>query len=391
MRIAIYIMLLNAVFTAAKAQDLESYLQSVEQHNPRLIALQKWISAEQTYARTGIYPDNPELSYNYLFGSPEVIGDQQELEITQSFKLPGYYTSKLALQQLELQQKEALVEKERREVLHTARSAWFKMSHLIKKEEYLQNRKSEAAQYITNIKVAFESGEISKATYYKAQIYAVGAETNWKKTRSEIKIHKQYLTQLNGGKTLTDVGNSYPLDWKLPVLDSLLALVNINNPDLIMAQLSVEQANKEIKHERMNGLPAFEAGYKSEKVLDQKLQGFHAGISVPLWQNKNKVKHAQLQSEYSQANLTQKIAEVENKAKVLFYSAQTAKESYLQIRGIIKDDSLLNTSVELLQSGQISFSEYILETEMVTETYFTFLDYQFNYYEKLSELKLLIE
>jgi outer membrane protein, heavy metal efflux system len=41
-------------------------------------------------------------------GQPDAIGNQQELEITQSFKLPGYYTSKSAVQKLNFQQKQAL-------------------------------------------------------------------------------------------------------------------------------------------------------------------------------------------------------------------------------------------------------------------------------------------
>jgi len=43
------------------AQPLDSLLQQVEQNNPRLKALHKWLEAEETLAKTGIFPDNPEI------------------------------------------------------------------------------------------------------------------------------------------------------------------------------------------------------------------------------------------------------------------------------------------------------------------------------------------
>ena len=121
------IILFLAISLLGFSQSLDNFLQNIEQNNPRLIALQKWLKAEETKAKTGIYPDNPEVSYNHLWGNPDVIGNQQELEITQSFKLPGYYTSKSAVQKLNFQQKQSLAEKEKREVLHTARTAWFNL------------------------------------------------------------------------------------------------------------------------------------------------------------------------------------------------------------------------------------------------------------------------
>ena len=101
----IYTFLFLIVSIVGFGQALENFVQHVEQNNPRLIALQKWLEAEETLAKTGIYPSNPEVSYNYLFGNSEAIGNQQELEITQSFKLPGYYASKAAVQKLGFQQK----------------------------------------------------------------------------------------------------------------------------------------------------------------------------------------------------------------------------------------------------------------------------------------------
>ncbi len=43
---------------------------------------------------------------------------------------------------------------------------------------------------------------------------------------------------------------------------------------------------------RAEALPKFHTGYLSETVIDQKFQGISVGMSIPLWENKNKVQYA---------------------------------------------------------------------------------------------------
>ncbi|KAA6308963.1 hypothetical protein EZS27_039465 [termite gut metagenome] len=44
------------------------------------------------------------------------------------------------------------------------------------------------------------------------------------------------------------------------------------------------------------GLPSFLAGYMSEKVVGEHFQDITLGISIPLWENKNRVKQAKAAS-----------------------------------------------------------------------------------------------
>lgn len=385
----ISIMLFLTVSYAGFGQTFDSFLQSVEQNNSRLIALQKWLKAEETKAKTGIYPDNPKVNYSYLFGNPEAIGNQQELEITQSFKLPGYYTSRSAVQELGFQQKQALADKEKREIMHAARTAYFNLVWLHKKEALLKGRKADAEKLVTILKEGFEGGEISKPVYDKARIYAIGVQTEWQKVQTEIEVQDQFLQQLNGGNSMEGLRYDYPLYWELPVLDSLLANLSERNPDLVMAKLTIQQSEKEIKNQRMNSLPSFEAGYKSETILDQKLQGFHAGISIPLWQNKNSVKYAKLQTETSKANFSQQESEMKTKVSVLYFEAKALKNSYEQMKLIMDEETVSGSSLELLQSGQITFSEYIVEMGMIIETVLGYYQHESDYYASLSLLKAL--
>ncbi|WP_339740083.1 TolC family protein [uncultured Sunxiuqinia sp.] len=390
MKSLIYTILFLAVTFSGFTQSFEGFMQSVEQNNPRLMALDKWLEAEATLAKTGIYPDNPEVSYNYLFGSPEAIGDQKELEITQSFRLPGYYTSKSALQKLDYQQKQALAEKEKQEVLHAARRTYFSLVWLQKKEALLENRKENADKLLKLMKAGFDRGEISKPVYDKARIYAIGVQTDYQRLQSEMKAQHQYLQQLNGGKPIEGLSFSYPLDWELPELDTLLTNLSAKNPNLIRAGLNIQQAEKEIEHQRIKSLPSFEAGYVSETILNQKLRGIHAGISIPLWQNKNTVKYAKLQTEASKADFSQKESELKAEVSALFFEAKALKDSYEQMKLIMEEEAISDSSLELLQAGQISFTEYLVEIEMINSNRMRYIDYQKDLFTRLSALKAMV-
>jgi outer membrane protein, heavy metal efflux system len=380
---------LTATF-ALFAQSFDDFIQGVEQNNPQLIALQKWLEAEKTLAKTGITPNNPQVSFNYLYGSPQAIGNQSELEITQSFKLPGYYTTQSAIQQLNYQQKQTLANKEKQEILHRARTTYFALVWLYKKEALLRQRNNDAEKLLQVMKTAFDKGEISKPAYNKAQIYAIGARTDHQQLQSELKIQLQYLQQLNGDKPIEELVFDYPHDWDLPELKPILTSLHARNPDLLHANLQIQQSEKEIKKQRMSSLPSFEAGYVSEAILDQKLRGFHAGISIPLWQNKNTVKYAKLHTEAYKAIFSQKESELKAHVSALLVEATALKHSYEQMKVIMTEEVVSHSSIDLLKSGHISFTDYLIEMQIMTDNWLRYFDCQREYYTKLSALKILI-
>lgn len=389
MKEVIYISLFLAAPIFGFGQNLAGLLENVEQNNPRLMALQKWLEAEEVRANTGIYPDNPEVSYDYLFGNSEAIGDQQEFEIKQSFKLPGYYSSKSELQQLQFEQKKALVQKEKLAIIHAARSAYFELVWLVKKEKLLETRKTESEKLVELMKQGFDGGEISKPVYDKVRIFNINVQSEWQKTVSDIAIQKEQIKQLSGGMPVDNLVLEYPLNWSLLSIDSLLARLPRQNPDLIMAQLGIDEYGMQVKHEKMNQLPSFEAGYRSEKILNQKLQGIHAGVEIPLWKDKNRLKTAKIQSEWSQANLLQKESELRTEVISRYNEIQNLHNTYLQMKTIAEDEKVSESSLQLLHSGQISFPEYLVEVQFVWDAKQAFLETEKNYFKAVARLKQL--
>lgn len=64
-----------------------------------------------------------------------------------------------------------------------------------------------------------------------------------------------------------------------------------------------ESAQREIKVNRALTLPKFDIGYRRNGGSEGKMNGFRIGMSIPLWENKNTVKQAKAQAEYSALNV----------------------------------------------------------------------------------------
>jgi cobalt-zinc-cadmium efflux system outer membrane protein len=388
MKIIISILLLLTSAFSANSQTLDSLINNVKRNNLQIIAMQKWLEVERTKARTGIYPDNPELSYIYLWGNSEAFGNQQEFEFIQSFKMPGYYSSKSNVQHLQLDQKELLIQKSSQEILHKVRVTYFDLVWLHKKVELLQKRKGEAEKLVSVMDLGFQNGEISKPAYDKARIYNMGIRNELQKTITDIEVQKSMLKQLNGDFAINSMPFEYPVNWDMPKLDSVLTHLSINNLEIRCAQANIKETEMKIKLEQRNNLPTMEAGYKSEAFLNQKLKGIHAGLTIPLWQNKNRIKQAKLENEWSQASYQQVESLVRTEIITLYNSLKTTYDNYVEMREILGEEQVTKNNIELLQAGQISFPEFLMEIQFMFESQDGYLETEKEYYNMISELIL---
>jgi len=75
---------------------------------------------------------------------------------------------------------------------------------------------------------------------------------------------------------------------------------------------------KQIAVQRSLSLPRMETGYHAQGILGQSYKGIHAGITVPLWENKNKVKAAKANLDYATASKLKQIIEHRFENKVYY-------------------------------------------------------------------------
>lgn len=382
----IYILLILLLAYPASSQTLDSLINKVERNNLQLIAMQKWLDVERIRARTGIYPDNPEATYIYLWGNSDAFGNQQEFEFIQSFKMPGFYNSKSNVQQLQFDQKELMIQKARKEILHKVRATYFNLVWLHKKEDFLRNRREQSEKLVSVMEQGFQSGEISKPAYDKARIYGIAIRNELHKTITDISIQNKLLQQLNGDVALRDMPFAYPVNWVMPSLDSVLMQLSDNNPEIRSAQINISESEMKVTLEKKNNLPIVELGYKSEAFLNQKLKGIHTGISIPLWQNKNRVNQAKLEYELSQASYLQVESLAKTEIITLYNTLKTTHDNYMEMKDILGKEQVTTNNLDLLQARQISFPEYLMEMQFMFESHNSYLETEKAYFILMSEL-----
>ena len=371
------------------SQGPDSLLKNIEVNNPMIKASVKWLESEKYRSMTGVYPENPDITYNYMWGSPDAIGNQQELEITQKFRFPGYYFARSSMQKMEFGQSEIVVEKTINEILFKAQNEIITLIWLTKKELTLSKKLKESSDLLALMQQGFKRKEYSKPALDKVRIYHLNNQTEMAKVKSEILVHNEILQQLNGGIPVNFILNDYSIPVVLPAFDSLQAKLMGFNPDIRIANLNMDLSGQKVKVENMNRLPKIEAGYKGETILNQKLQGIHTGISIPLWENKNKVKQAKIEENWSQLNYDQVVSEITSSLKAAYSNAQAVLQNYLNIKEIAADPSLSESTFLLLKAGEISFPEYLAEVQLIFENQLNFLEVEKDYFLLLNKITLL--
>lgn len=388
MRNLILIITLLTFNLEGTGQDLDSLLRSVEQKNHRITTLQKFTDAEQAGLKTDIYPDNPQVTYKYLWGDTGAAGNLQEFEVIQPFRAPGYYTSKADIKKQQFLQVNLMARMEKQEVLHSARSVYFDIVRLEQKKLLLENLKTETGKLTEMMKAGFEAGEFSKPVYDKVRILSITVQNDFQKTVADIAVLKERLWQINGGTSLEKLVFQYPENWLLPQYDSLVSRIKAQNYGLQMAAAGTGEAEARIKFEKKNTLPVFEAGFKSESIANQHLRGVHGGITLPLWQNSNRIKQARLQADLSQAVYRQTENGIATETATLYNSAQSLQNNLQQIKEVLGSEEVISGSLELLRAGQISFQEYLAEVQFLLDTKISVMDMECEYFKTLNELKL---
>jgi outer membrane protein TolC len=369
-------------------QNLDSLLHSVEQKNLRIAALQKYTEAEQAGLKTDIYPDNPQVTYKYLWGDNNAAGNLRELEVIQPFRVPGYYYSKAGIKKQQFLQTTLAASLEKQEVLHKVRNVYFDIVRLEQKKTLLENLKTETGRLAEMMKAGFESGEFSRTVYDKARILNINIQNDYQKTTADIAVLKEQLWQFNGGINIAELVFQYPENWLLPQFDSLMNRIKTENHSLMLAAAGTDEAEVRIRFEKKSNLPVFEAGYKSESVADQHLRGVHGGVTLPLWQNSNKVKQARLQSDLSQAVYRQTETEIAAEVATLYNNAISLRNNLLQLKEVLGSEQVVSGTLELLQAGQISFQEYLAEVQFLADTHLNMIEMEGEYFKILSEIKL---
>lgn len=365
MKTLIYLFILTILVTVSlQAQDgFDQVLAEIDKNNTSLIALKQQAEANKMNSRTGIYLQNPEVGFNYLWGSPDRIGNRVDFSVSQSFDFPSAYSHRNNIANLQESQADIKYRLERTGILLEAKQICIELVYY----NGLMEENKKLMEYATNISEAvgkmYEGGETGILDYNKAQLNLNNIKTNHTYLETEAQGLHAELRRLNGGNEIDVELLKYSVVNIPEDFDTWFASAEQSNPILQYLNKQVEISEYEEKLNRALSLPKFSAGYMSEAVIGDQFQGVMVGMSIPLWENKNTVKAAKAQTVANLALASDSYLQLYNELKIHHRKAinlMKSSDGYFASINSVNTTELLKKAFDM---GEISLIEYLVEVQ----------------------------
>ncbi|NND77001.1 MAG: TolC family protein [Flavobacteriales bacterium] len=347
----------------AQSPGIQAALQSIEQNNLELKAISSLNEKIGLQLRSENQPPDPQIGGYYLPFGDHTPGDYSEFEISQSIEFPTVYAARKKWNEARTLEAELQLSASRQEILLEAQQLCMELIHLRKRSQLEQERYDQANRVVDQAEALHEKGQIGILELNKAKVAWMQVQFNVQRLDNEKDGFRLSLRDLNGGMELTLQTNEYEGELTLPEQEVLWQEVLAKDP--ILRQLEQGQAisAQGVKVAKSQGLPDLTAGYNYQGIAGSNYSGVYAGLSIPLWSNRHKVKAAlsdlAFQEAFSSAETVQ--AQMAFEKRYRSYELLSAEyEQYTRTLDGLNSEALLLQAYEL---GEISFLEYHMELQ----------------------------
>lgn len=382
----IYIIAALLASPAWAQSGVDSVLQQVEANNKFLKSNKKYGEAKAAEFKTGLTPYDPQVEYDYLFGSPVAAGNQRDFSVTQRFDFPSVYKRKRELSGLQINQTQLQQKVYRQDILLEAKLLTLQIIHLNKKGLELSRRQANTQQLVSDFQKKLDKGDAIILDVNKARLQLLNITNELALNRNQIEVATTKLTELNGGQPIQVTDTLYPALPALPEFEELDSLIEAADPILKVYLQEKDIMQKQISVQKAMNLPKFEAGYHAQGILGQSYKGIHAGIIIPLWENKNKLKAAQANLDYATENIQAHVTEhrYENKAYYDLVAVRLkAMQEYKALLATLNNTPLLNKALRL---GQITIIQYFYDESFYFSALDKYLEMEWEYQQAVARL-----
>ncbi len=137
-------------------------------------------------------------------------------------------------------------------------------------------------------------------------------------------------------------------------------------------------------------LPKFKGGYMSEKVMDEQFQGIAVGLSIPLWQDKNKVKYAKAKKEAVESEIFDAKLQFYNHLQTLYAKANGLQKNVVEYRAELEPLDHSDLLLKALDAGEINLIDYIMELTIYYESVNKLLQLERDMKKSVARLKQFV-
>ena len=373
--------------TSVNAQStIENVLVEISKNNKSIQATVQYYQAQNLEFKTGINPSNPTAEYDFLKGSPSNAGNQHDFAITQQFDFPSAYFKRSQLAKTQIAKSEFEIIANRQDILLEAKKVCIALVFHNKLLMQLTQQKQNFEKLLANVQTKLDTGDGNILDVNKAKLQLIQIKKKFQENVSAINELNIKLSELNGGIEILFADTVYFSPPSIPDFAQLEKDYEKEDPLLKILQQQKLITKKQLELRKSLWLPKMELGYHYQGILGQTYSGFHTGISVPLWENKNTVKQKKSQLLYSESQLIAHTNEHYYHIKHIYERYTNLKITLLEYQTIfstLNNTTLLNKALAL---GEITTMQYLVEMNFYTEAQTDFIQTEKEYHDTIAEL-----
>ncbi len=364
---SIFVLLFTHV---AAGQDIYSpVLQQIEKNSTTLAALKKQASANKLGNHTGIAPANPEVEFGHAWGRPSDMGTRMELSVKQAFDFPTVYLQKRRVAHFQDMHVDYTYLSQRIDLLLRAKNICIELVYYNALRDVYGEQYGNAKQILQAYEKMQQQGTIGMLEYNKAVLNFTDIDAELKRIDLERSRLLSELQQLNGGMAVPFTAMSYPIELLPNDFDDWYANAETALPLGILMQSAWDISNLQVDLARAESLPKFHIGYTGEFSAEENFQGVSVGITIPLWESKNRVKQAKAEAQAAESMLEDTSIQLYNQYRNLYEQARLLQESALRYRAVLNNNNNAELLFKAFNNGEISLLDYLLEMEYYYNTY----------------------
>ncbi|HBC29280.1 MAG TPA: transporter [Prevotellaceae bacterium] len=319
LRQAFCVLCMALAMPGSRAQDIYTGpLRLVEEGSTMLRALREQALAQKAANHVGLTPPDPEVEFGYFWPNPVTGGRRKDVDFTQQFDFPTAYVERARLARQQDRACELDYLKQRQQLLLQAKQTCVELVYQNALHHLYSQQVQWARQWAEACRRSLDQGATAKIEYNKALLNLTDMESQARQASVTRQQLQAALATLAGGKEIVLERSDYGGETTLPQdFDTWFAQAATANPDLQYLGAQMEASQRQVRVARAQGLPKLSVGYSGELVPSQNYNGVTVGMSIPLWENKGRVRQARAEA---------------NAAKL---AAQDARiQYYTQLRGL---------------------------------------------------------
>ncbi|MFC4097445.1 TolC family protein [Euzebyella saccharophila] len=370
----------------AQTDTTGELLDGIAQNNAELKAYRAFIESRQLENRSGNNLPDPQLSAFYLPHGDNSGVEYSEYQISQSFEFPTVYAARGKWNDQQAQELETEYDRRRQDVLLKANKLLVDFTTLQKQKELERTRREQSKRGYDQIRELFKKEQVGILDLNKAKIAWIQEQFVVEQTEIEIRNALILLEKLNGGEPIDPDAIGLQEDIEVESLETLWQAKMAQDPELRKLGINESVSRQKITLERNKVLPDLTAGYNYQGVSGNNFSGFYGGVSIPLWNSRNKVKAAKTGYEYRKSQTEAVTATLYAGFREQYNRYQLLLKKYREYRKTMESLDSESLLFKAFQLGELSFMDYYVELRFYRDALDTMLQMEKELYQLKAEL-----